>query len=255
MAIELSRVDEFAVIRLNRPEALNALSFPLIRDLAAAIDEASRSDARALLFVGAGEKAFCAGADIKELTHRGLVAQREGARAGQEAFARLDRLPMPSVAVINGFAFGGGLELALACTFRLATANAKMGLPEIKLGLIPGYGGTQRLIQLIGKTKALELLMTAEIIGANEAHQLGLVNYVVPSGAEIARAKELIEKIAAKAPVAIAKVIEAVNAYYEAAHGGYVAEVSAFGECCDTSDFREGAAAFLEKRPAQFRGK
>src|SRR5258706_14059093 len=144
MSIQLSRIEEFALITLNRPVALNALSFSLIADLDHAFDEAAAGDARALLITGAGTKAFCAGADIKELTGRSLVAQKEGAEMGQAVFAKLDKLPMPSVAIINGYAFGGGLELALACTFRIATKNAKMGLPEIKLGLIPGYGGTQR---------------------------------------------------------------------------------------------------------------
>src|SRR6185436_1523116 len=145
MAVELTRVEEFALITLNRPDALNALSFELIADLSRAFDEVARSDARALLITGAGTKAFCAGADIKELTGRTLAEEKRSAQRGQAVFAKLDRLPMPSVAIVNGFAFGGGLELALACAFRIATRNARMGLPEIKLGLIPGYGGTQRL--------------------------------------------------------------------------------------------------------------
>jgi len=160
MAVELTRVEEFALITLNRPDALNALSFELIADLSRAFDEVAKSDARALLITGAGTKAFCAGADIKELTGRSLVAQKEGAEMGQAVFAKLDKLPIPSVAIINGYAFGGGLELALACTFRIATKNAKMGLPEIKLGLIPGYGGTQRLPRAIGEPRALEMIMT-----------------------------------------------------------------------------------------------
>ena len=154
MAIELTRVEEFALITLNRPEALNALSFALIRDLSACLNKVASSDARALIIIGAGTKAFCAGADIKELTGRGLMAQKQGGEFGQATFAKLDTLPMPSVAVINGYAFGGGMELALACTFRLATRNAKMGTPEIKLGLIPGYGGTQRLPRVVGEARA-----------------------------------------------------------------------------------------------------
>ena len=176
MSIELARVEEFALITLNRPDALNALSFALIRDLGRAFDEVAASDARALLITGAGTKAFCAGADIKELTGRSLTAQKEGAEFGQATFAGLDRLPLPSVAIINGYAFGGGLELALACTFRIATKNAKMGLPEIKLGLIPGYGGTQRLPRVIGEARALEMIMTGRTVDAEEAQRIGLVN-------------------------------------------------------------------------------
>ena len=252
MAIELSRVDEFAVIRLNRPEALNALSFPLIRDLAAAIDEASRSDARALLFVGAGEKAFCAGADIKELTHRGLVAQREGARAGQEAFARLDRLPMPSVAVINGFAFGGGLELALACTFRLATANAKMGLPEIKLGLIPGYGGTQRLPRAIGEARALEMILTGKFIDAPTAASWGLVSRVV-EGDALAAGMSFAREFSGYSLPVLRFAREAVQRALDVpVHEGLKIEADLSTLAYNTRDAAEGMAAFVEKRKPRF---
>jgi len=159
------------------------------------------------------------------------------------------------VAAVNGFALGGGCELAMACHLRIAGEKARFGQPEVNLGIIPGYGGTQRLVQYIGKTKALELLMTAEIIGAEEAFRLGLVNYVVPAGEEVAKAKELIEKIATKAPVAIAKVIESVNAYFKEDADGFAFEVTAFGATCATEDFKEGAAAFVEKRKANFNGK
>lgn len=252
MAIELTRADEFAVVRLNRPEALNALSFPLIRDLAAAIDEASRSDARALLFIGAGEKAFCAGADIKELTHRGLVAQREGARAGQEAFARLDRLPMPSVAIINGFAFGGGLELALACTFRLATANAKMGLPEIKLGLIPGYGGTQRLPRAIGEARALEMILTGKFIDAPTAASWGLVSRVVEGDALAAGISFAREFSGYSLPV-LRFAREAVQRALDVpVHEGLKIEADLSTLAYNTRDAAEGMAAFVEKRKPRF---
>jgi enoyl-CoA hydratase len=179
MSIELTRIEEFALITINRPQALNALSFALIADLGAAIDKVAVTDARALLITGSGPKAFCAGADIKELTGRSMQAQYDGAVFGQTTFARLDRLPMPSIAVINGFAFGGGLELAMACTFRLATANAKMGLPEVRLGLIPGYGGTQRLSRLIGESRAMEMILTARTLTASDALQVGLVNRLI----------------------------------------------------------------------------
>ncbi len=252
MAIELSRADEFAVIRLNRPEALNALSFPLIRDLAAAIDEASRSDARALLFIGAGEKAFCAGADIKELTHRGLVAQREGARAGQEAFARLDRLPMPSVAIINGFAFGGGLELALACTFRLATANAKMGLPEIKLGLIPGYGGTQRLPRAIGEARALEMILTGKFIDAATAVSWGLVSRVV-DGDALAAGMSFAREFSGYSLPVLRFAREAVQRALDVpVNEGLKIEADLSTLAYNTRDAAEGMAAFVEKRKPRF---
>ncbi len=179
MSIELTRIEEFALITIDRPQALNALSFALIADLGAAIDKVAGTDARALLITGSGPKAFCAGADIKELTGRSMQAQYDGAVFGQTIFAKLDRLPMPSIAVINGFAFGGGLELAMACTFRLATANAKMGLPEVRLGLIPGYGGTQRLSRLIGESRAMEMILTARTLTASDALQVGLVNRLI----------------------------------------------------------------------------
>ena len=184
MAIELTRIEEFALITLNRPDALNALSMTLIGDLSARLDEVAKSDARALIITGAGPKAFCAGADIKELQGRSLMAQKQGGEFGQATFAKLDTLPMPSVAVINGYAFGGGMELALACTFRLATRNAKMGTPEIKLGLIPGYGGTQRLPRVVGEARALEMVMTGRTVDAEEALRVGLVSRLVDNANE-----------------------------------------------------------------------
>ena len=197
MTIDLSRREEFAVITLTRPEALNALSFAIIEELDAALDMVAGWESRALLITGAGEKAFCAGADIKELTGRSLVAQKRGAEFGQRTFAKIDRLPMPSVAAINGFAFGGGLELALACTFRIATRNAKMGLPEIKLGLLPGAGGTQRLPRLIGARKGLECLLHGQSLSRDEALSLGLVDELVPAAELIAAALERARTLAA----------------------------------------------------------
>jgi enoyl-CoA hydratase len=180
MAVELSRSGAYAVITLARPEALNALSFQILHEIGAAIDAvAQMNDVRALLITGAGEKAFCAGADIKELRNRELAAQKRGAELGQAVFAKLDRLPVISIALVNGYAFGGGSELALACTFRLASQNAVFGLPEIKLGLIPGYGGTQRLPRLIGEGRALEIILTGRNVKADEAERIGLVTAVV----------------------------------------------------------------------------
>jgi len=174
--VDLVHNGDLAVITLNRPEALNALSFDIIRDIGAAIDEAAGWNIRALIFTGAGEKAFCAGADIKELIGRPLMEERAGAELGQRIFAKLDSFKVPSIAAINGYAFGGGLELAMACTFRVASARAKMGLPEIKLGLIPGYGGTQRLPRLVGEARAMEMVLTGRTVGAEEALSIGLVN-------------------------------------------------------------------------------
>ena len=177
--IELTYDEEFAVLTIRRPQALNALSFELIGQIGECIRQAGRSEARALIITGEGEKAFCAGADIKELQQRSLAAQREGAELGQAVFALLDRLPIPSIALVNGFAFGGGCEIALACTLRIAMPNAKLGLPEVKLGLIPGYGGTQRLPRLVGQGRALEMVMTGRTVNAEEALAIGLVNRIV----------------------------------------------------------------------------
>src|SRR5437667_524139 len=179
MAIHLSHHDEIALITLDRPEPLNALSFGQLHDLNRILDSIADSPARALLVTGAGDRAFSAGADIKELMGRSLVEQRAGALLGQSVLAKLDQLSMPSVALINGYAFGGGLELALACTLRLAAPTAKLGFPEIKLGLIPGYGGTQRLPRLVGESRATEMILTGRTIEAEEAERIGLINRLV----------------------------------------------------------------------------
>src|SRR5262249_1729553 len=178
MAIHLSRIDELALITLDRAAVLNALNFELLRDLGAALDQLAAGDARALLVTGAGDRAFCAGADVNELMGRSLRQQREGAAFGQAGLPRLRALPNPSIALVTGYAFGGGLELALGCTFRLAVRTARLGLPEIKLGLIPGYGGTQRLPRLIGEARALEMILTGRAVEADEAARIGLVNRI-----------------------------------------------------------------------------
>jgi len=252
MSIEPQRVEEFALIRLNRPDALNALSFSLLGDLAAAIDAAAKTDARALLFVGAGEKAFCAGADIRELTGRDVVAQKRGAELGQAVFAKLDRLPMPSVAIVNGYAFGGGLELALACTFRVATANAKMGLPEIKLGLIPGYGGTQRLPRVIGEARALEMILTGRTIDAATANAWGLVSRIVEGDALAAGIAFAREFSRYSLPV-LGFAREAVQRALDVpVHEGLRIEADLSTLAYRTKDADEGMAAFLEKRKPRF---
>ncbi len=255
MTIELTWVEEFALIRLNRPEALNALSFALIRDLARAFDEVAASDARALLITGAGARAFCAGADINELTGRSLAAQKRDAEIGQATFAKLDRLPMPSVAVINGYAFGGGLELALACTFRLATKNAKLGQPEIKLGLIPGYGGTQRLPRVVGEARALELIMTGRTVDAEEAARIGLVNRLI-DGDALAQGIAFAREFSGYSLPVLGFAREAVTRALDNPVGeGLRIEADLSTLAFRTEDAAEGMAAFIAKRKPRFKDK
>jgi enoyl-CoA hydratase len=253
MAVDLTRRDEFSVITLNRPDALNALNTQMVRDIAAAIDEVAQSDSRALLFVGAGEKSFCAGADIKELLGRSLVEAKRGAELGQRAFAKLDTLPMPSVAVINGYAFGGGLELALACTFRLATPNAKMGLPEIKLGAIPGYGGTQRLPRVVGEARALEMIMTGRTVEAAEAERIGIVSRVV-EGDPVEAGIEFAREFSGFSLPALGLAREAVmRASDTPITEGLKIEADLNTLAFQTGDVQEGMRAFIEKRKAAFK--
>jgi len=255
MAIELTRVEEFALITLNRPQALNALSFALIRDLGRAFDEVAAGDARALLITGAGSKAFCAGADIKELTGRSLAAQKHEAEIGQATFAKLDRLPMPSVAIINGYAFGGGLELALACTFRISTRNARMGQPEIKLGLIPGYGGTQRLPRVVGEARALEMIMTGRTVDAEEAHRIGLVNRLI-DGDAVAQGIAFAREFSGYSLPVLDFAREAVKRALDnpVSEGLRIeADLSTLAFC--TEDAAEGMDAFIAKRKPRFEDK
>ena len=255
MTIELSRIDDFALITLNRPEALNALSFELIHVLAEHLDEVAKSDARALIITGAGSKAFCAGADIKELQGRSLMAQKQGGEFGQATFAKLDTLPMPSIAVINGYAFGGGMELALACTFRIATRNAKMGTPEIKLGLIPGYGGTQRLPRVIGEARALEMVLTGRTVDAEEALRIGLVSRLVDSDA-IAAGVAFAKEFSGYSLPALSFARDAVKRAGETPlHEGLKIETDLGTLAFQTQDAAEGMAAFVAKRKPQFKDK
>lgn len=244
-------------LTVNRPTKLNALNATTIRELSTAL-EAALTDAtvRGIVLTGSGEKAFVAGADIAELaaTPDAATAQRTAAQ-GQAVFRRFETSSKPVVAAVNGFALGGGCELAMACHLRVAAENARFGQPEVNLGLPPGYGGTQRLVQLVGKGKALELLLTAEPIKADEALRLGLTNYVVPQDELLAFSKQLLAKILTKGPVAVALTIGCVNAYFEpGGEAGFAYEAEAFGKAFATADFREGTAAFLEKRPAAFKG-
>lgn len=253
MVLELSRRDEFAVVTLNRPQALNALNNEMIGAIDKAIDEAAASDARAILFIGAGDRAFCAGADITELQGNTVIEAKRFAERGQRVFAKLDTLSIPSVAVVNGYAFGGGLELALACTFRVASKTAKVGLPEIKLGTIPGYGGTQRLPRVVGEARALEIIMTGRMVSAEEAERIGLVNRLVDGDAlegGIAFAREFSKF---SLPV-LALAREAVmRAGDTPINEGLKIEAELNTLAFQTEDVKEGIAAFLGKREAIFK--
>jgi enoyl-CoA hydratase len=251
--IELRYQEEFAVLTLCRPEALNALSFELIDQIGTAIVEAGESNSRALIITGEGDKAFCAGADIKELQHRSLSAQRAGAQRGQEVFGLLDRLPMPSVALVNGYAFGGGCELAMACTLRVALPNAKFGLPEVKLGLIPGYGGTQRLPRLVGAGRALELIMTGRTVAAEEALAIGLVNRIVQAPG-LEAAFSFTREFSGHGLRALLFAREAVLRSFDLPlHDGLKVEADLSTLSYRTADAEEGMQAFVEKRKPRFR--
>jgi enoyl-CoA hydratase len=249
--------NNIAIVTINREKALNALNNQTFLELKAFFqkDALKIENLKGVIITGAGEKAFVAGADISEFSALNAEQGAKLAKRGQDVFFLIEEFHVPVAAAIKGFALGGGCELAMACHLRIAGEKAKFGQPEVNLGLIPGYGGTQRLIQYLGKTKALELLLTADMIGAEEAYRLGLVNCIVSQGQEIEKAKEFIEKIATKAPVAVSKIIEAVNAYFVDGKKGFKREVDCFGDCSVTEDFLEGATAFMEKRKANFKGK
>ncbi len=249
--------DDVLTVTINRPGALNAISGAVMTELGRLFAEEvpATESLRGVIITGAGDKSFVAGADIKEFLELSSSDAREMSERGQNIFDRIERCNIPVVAAIQGYALGAGCELAMACHMRVAGERAQFGQPEAKLGLVPGYGGTQRLVQLIGKTKALEYLMTGDMFDADTALRLGLVNYVVPAGQEQAKARELIGKTADKAPIALAGIIESVNAYDDPGMNGYACEVHNFGRCANTEDFKEGAAAFVEKRRANFVGR
>ena len=256
--VRVETSEAIRTVTVQRPEKLNALNTEVMRQLEGAITAASTdASLRCLIVTGAGEKAFIAGADIGELAKLTPIEGREHARRGQAVLDAIEGLPIPSIAAINGFAYGGGLELALACSMRVASENAKMGLPETSLGILPGYGGTQRLARLVGKAKAYELILTAEKgITAAEAERIGLVNRVVPAGSAHAAAVEIAKKIAAVGPTACRFAMEAIRRGVEMPLAeGLNFEATLFGLCAATEDMREGMTAFLEKRPARFTGK
>lgn len=248
-------------ITINRPDKLNALNAAVFTELDMAVDEVNENAAiKSVIITGAGAKAFVAGADITEFAGLNKEEAMALAKRGQDVFFKIEHCSKPIVAAVNGFALGGGCELAMACHFRLASENAKFGQPEVNLGLIPGYGGTQRLTQLIGKGKSMELQMTAHLIDANEALQLGLVNHVTTADSLLERTKDILNVIQSKAPVAIGKIIECVNvavvsdSAYTNGKSGFDKEIECFGECFVTEDMKEGTAAFLEKRKPAFKG-
>ena len=255
MMVRLTWQDEFALITLDRQEALNALSSAVLRKLEQAFDQVAAGDARALIVTGAGAKAFCAGADIKELLGRSLTEQRRDAAYGQAVLAQLDTLPMPSIAAINGYAFGGGLELALACTFRVALPTAKMGLPEIKLGLIPGYGGTQRLPRAVGEARALEMIMTGRTLDAEEALRIGLVHRIV-EGDPVQAAIAFARSFSGYGLPALRLARDAVKRALEVPlHEGLCIEADLNTLAFQTEDAVEGMSAFMEKRKPKFKDK
>ncbi len=253
---DLDAATGILTLTVNRPAKLNALNAATVGELHAAAAQALADPAvRAVLLTGSGEKAFVAGADIAELAAL-TSAQAAGAAArGQAAFALFESSPKPTLAAVNGFALGGGCELAMACHLRVASDNARFGMPEVSLGLLPGYGGTQRLPRLVGRGKALELLLTADQVKADEALRLGLVNHVVPQAELLGFCRQLLGKMLRQGPVALGLVVECVNAGYAPGQDGYAAEAAAFGRAFQTDDFREGTQAFVEKRPAVFKGK
>lgn len=252
----IEEAHSIATITINRPQKLNALNRRTIAELHTAFMELDADKAtRVIILTGSGERAFVAGADIAEFAHYSAAEGRQLAAEGQaHLFDVVERLSTPVIAAINGFALGGGLELALSCHLRLASATARMGLPEVSLGVIPGYGGTQRLPQLIGKGRALEMILTAEMINAEKALAYGLVSEVVAPEALLPRCQAIAHKIATHSPVALGYAIQAVNAGFAIGVDGYTAEIEAFGHCFGTDDFKEGTTAFLEKRKANFPG-
>ena len=249
--------DQIARITFNRPSVLNALNLRTLDELADCLESVRRDDAiRVLILTGGGEKAFVAGADINELARQTPLEGKDTALRGQGVFGRLETLGKPSIAAINGFALGGGCELALACTMRIASRNAKLGQPEVKLGVLPGYGGSQRLARLCGKGIAQELILTGDMISAEEALRIGLVNHVTEAADLLATAESIARKIIANAPLAVKYSMEAIQKGMEMPQEeGLFLEATLFGLCCATEDMREGTRAFLEKRPAKFQGR
>lgn len=255
--ILVAKENSIATVTVNRPTKLNALNKATIEELHQAFDELEQNyEIRAVILTGSGEKAFVAGADIAEFASFSIEEGVQLATQGQDIlFNFVENLKKPVIAAVNGFALGGGLELAMACHFRIASDNARMGLPEVSLGVIPGYGGTQRLPQLVGKGRAMEMIMTAEMLTAEEAYRTGLVNHIVPQSELLVFCNGIAQKIIKNSPLAISKAIIAINANYKDGENGFETEIKSFGKCFETADFKEGTTAFLEKRKALFTGE
>jgi enoyl-CoA hydratase len=255
--VKYEKKGSIAYVTVNRPKVLNALNTPTWADLQAAFEDAKADKSvHGVILTGAGDKAFIAGADISELAHVDAYEAEESSRFGQGVLDLVENLGKPVIAAINGFALGGGCETAMACTMRIAAEHAKFGQPEVKLGLLPGGGGTQRLPRLVGKGRALQLILTGETISAQEAYRIGLVNEIVPAASLIERAEAILKQIAANAPIAVKFSLEAANKGLDTSQGeGLALEASFFGICAATEDKKEGTSAFLEKRPPQFQGR
>lgn len=254
--ITYEKIDRTAVIRINRPAKMNALNIQTIQEIGQAHQNAlADAEISAVILIGSGEKAFAAGADIAEFASFSAEEGENLSRSGQQIFRNLELSPKPVIAAINGFALGGGCELAMSCQIRIASTNAKFGQPEVNLGLIPGYAGTQRLVRYIGTSQALELLLTGDMINSEKAQQLGLVNRVVELADLLPAALEIASKIATKSALNIAQIIALVDAYNSKTADGFDLEAVEFGKCFATADFKEGTTAFLEKRKPSFTGK
>lgn len=254
--LKIEHTDGVVTLAISRPEALNALNLKTLSELITVLQQTYQNkDYKGIIITGDGPKAFVAGADIKELSALSHDQALAFAKNGQRLFKLIEDCPKPVIAAVNGFALGAGCELAMACHIRVAAETARFGQPEVNLGIIPGYGGTQRLPQLVGRGKALELMMTGEMVAAAEARQIGLVNHVVPQQDLLSFSRNLMERILSKAPVAIANVIRSVNAGFSFEQAGYEAEAVNFAACTMTEDFREGTEAFLAKRQPQFKGQ
>jgi enoyl-CoA hydratase len=254
--IKLSLDNHILTLTIDRPDSLNALNFQTVEDIRGAIGEALIDEqVKAIIITGSGEKAFVAGADINEIKELNEVNSRKIAENGQEVFGQIENSEKPVIAAVNGYALGGGCELAMACHIRVATENALFGQPEVKLGIIPGYGGTQRLTHLVGKGKAMELLMTGKMISAKEALDIGLVNYLVSKDELFNTVNGILSEILKQAPMAVANVVDCVNAVFDNEANGYQTEANNFMNCCRTEDFKEGTTAFLEKREPVFKGE
>ena len=254
--ILLEREGQIAILTINRPDKLNALNYDTLTEIQDVINSLRDDDSlRGLIITGAGHKAFVAGADISEFKDLDVEQAKALAKRGHDIYDSIERMKVPVIAAVNGFALGGGCELAMSCHIRVGSEKAKLGLPEAGLGIIPGYGGTQRLIRYIGKGKAMELMMTTDMIGAEEAHGLGLLNHVVDPSLLLEKCKDILKKTSSKGPVAIQKIIECSNAYFDKNENGFGTEIDSFGALFLTEDVKEGTNAFLEKRKANFTGR